>query len=75
MKKSSNETEKKFWQCPELVENFLTFLDTYFIICLAKVHKTTQDIVLGKTVWNQLIRQVCRANKRILWSRLSRISS
>ena len=61
----SNETENKFWQCPELVENLLPFLDTYSIICLAKAHKTTQDIVLGKTVWNMLIRQVCRANKRM----------
>ena len=61
----SSETEKKLWQCPELLENLLPFLDTYSIICLAKAHKTTQDIVLGKTVWNMLIRQVCRANKRM----------
>ena len=61
----ASEAEKKFWQCPELVENVLPFLDTYSIICLAKAHKQTQDIILGKTVWNKLIKQVCRANRRM----------
>ena len=61
----ASEAEKKFWQCPELVENLLPFLDTYSIICLAKAHKQTQDIVLGKTVWNKLNKQVCRANRRM----------
>ena len=58
----ASEAAKKFWGCPELMENLLPFLDTYSIICLAKVHMPVQDIVLGKTVWNKLIRQVCLAN-------------
>ena len=57
-----SEAAKKFWGCPELMENLLPFLDTYSIICLAKAHKPVQDIVLGKTVWNKLIRQICLAN-------------
>ena len=33
-----SETEKKFWGCPKLMEKLLPFLDTYSIICLAKVN-------------------------------------
>ena len=61
----ASEAAKKFWGCPELMENLLPFLDTYSIICLAKAHKPVQDIVLGKTVWNKLIRQICLANRRM----------
>ena len=100
------EAEKKFWGCPELVENLipfmdfysifcltqvntlsqiqntpsqilstpsqipntpypilihvsLPFLDFYSIICLTQAHKPVLDIVLGKTVWTKLIKQVC----------------
>ena len=47
------------------MENLLPFLDTYSIICLAKAHKPVQDIIVGKTVWNQLIRQVCQGYMRM----------
>ena len=55
-----SEAEKKFWGCPELVENLFPFLDTNSISCLTQAHKPVLDIVLGKTVWNKLIKQVCR---------------
>ena len=47
------------------MENLLLFLDPASIICLAKAHKPVLDIVLGKTVWNKLIKKtikkkVCR---------------
>ena len=61
----ASDAAKKFWGCPELMENLLPFLDTFSIICLAKAHKIVQDIVLGKTVWNKLIRQVLCANRRM----------
>ena len=47
------------------MENLLPFLDTYSIICLAKAHKPVQDIIVGKTVWNQMIRQVCQGYMRM----------
>ena len=37
-----SEAEKKFWGCPKLMENLLPFLDTYSIICLARVNTLLQ---------------------------------
>ena len=54
-----SEAEKKFWGCPELVERLLPFLDTYSTVCLVQAHKPVLDIVLGKTVWKKLVKQVC----------------
>ena len=54
-----SEAAKKFWGCPELMENLLSFLDTFSIISLAKAHKPVLDIILGKTVWNKLVNKIC----------------
>ena len=100
------EAEKKFWGCPELVENLvenltiyslhkLTQVDTpsqipkstpsqiprtpsqmpntpypilipvYSIICLIQAHKPVLDIVLGRTVWTKLIKQVCQGIRKV----------
>ena len=40
--KMPSESEKKLWGCPKLIENLLPFLDTYSIICLAKVNSLSQ---------------------------------
>ena len=58
------EAEKKFWGCPELVDSLIPFLDTYSTICLARAHKPVLDVILGKTAWNKLIKQVCHGMAR-----------
>ena len=60
-----SEAERKFWSCPELLENLLPFLDPYSITCLAKAHEPVNS-VLGKAVSKKLIKQVCHGRiKRI----------
>ena len=59
-----SEAEIKFWGCPELVESLLPFLDTFSTICLAQAHRFVLDIVLGKTVWRKLVKQVCHGMVR-----------
>ena len=59
-----SEAEKRFWGCPELVESLLPFLDSYSTICLAQAHQPVLDILLGKTVWKKLVKEVCRGMVR-----------
>ena len=35
----SHEAERRFWQCPELVEKVLPFLDSYSTLQLAKASR------------------------------------
>ena len=37
-----SEAEKKFWGCPELVENLIPFMDFYAIVCLTQVDTLSQ---------------------------------
>ena len=62
-----SEAEKKFWGCPELVENLLPSMDTLSLLRLVQAHRPILDIVLGKTMWNKLIRKIIYDNRR--WSR------
>ena len=56
---SGDESEKKFWRTPELVEGLLPFLDPPSILELAKVHPLTRGIMQGTFTWTTLIRQMC----------------
>ena len=47
-----------------MVESLLPFLDTFSTICLAQAHRFVLDIVLGKTVWKKLVKQVCHGMVR-----------
>ena len=38
------EAEKKFWGCPELVENLIPFMDFYSIFCLTQVNTKEADV-------------------------------
>ena len=59
-----SEAEKRFWECPELVENLLPFLDTLSLVRLVKAHRPILDIVLGKTMWKKLIRKIIYDNRK-----------
>ena len=61
----ASEAEKKFWECPELVEHLLPFLDTLSLVNLALARRPILDIVLGKTMWNKLIKKIIYDNRRV----------
>ena len=58
-----SEAEKKVWGCPELLERLLVFLDPDSLVSLAEAHEPANS-VLGKTVWNKLVKQVCQSSGR-----------
>ena len=55
------DAEQKFWSSPELVENFLPFLDAQAVLCLARSRiSCTLDILKDKenpSIWTKLIRR------------------
>ena len=54
-----SEAEKKFWATPELVQQFLPYLDLNSTRVLAKIHQMTQNILHGKRDWEKLIQRNC----------------
>ena len=60
-----SEAEKRFWGCPELVENLLPFLDTLSLVRLIQAHRPILDIVLGKTMWKKLIKKIIFDNRKM----------
>jgi len=58
-----SEAEKKVWGCPELLERLLVFLDPDSLVSLAEAHEPANS-VLGKTLWNKLVKQVCQGSGR-----------
>ena len=54
-----NESEKKFWRTPELVESLLHFLDPPSILELGQVHPLTIGVMQGTSTWSRFIRRSC----------------
>ena len=53
-----SETEKKFWNTPELVEKILPNLDLKSLALLLEAHKPVIDILTEGTItWNNLTRR------------------
>ena len=53
------DAENKFWRTPELLERLLIFLDVKSILCLARCHQFTVNVLQGTSVWKKLIRRIC----------------
>ena len=56
---SLHSAERSFWNCPELVEKLLPFLDPKSTARLARSHQKTLNILQGSFVWGKLIQRGC----------------
>ena len=55
----ASEAEKKFWNCPWLVEELIANLDINSLALLLEAHKPIIDILTeGSVTWNNLIRRI-----------------
>ena len=53
------DTEKKFWKTPELVERLMPFLDGQSTLALVKALPLALQVIQRKSMWVKLVRRVC----------------
>ena len=55
----------KFWNCPELVEKLVLFLDNSSIAPLASAHEPVLNVIKNRSVWNKLMRRSCPTSQKM----------